>query len=383
MKRMKAYQFRLYPTIEQEILINKTIGCTRLVYNIMLSKKKENNKLSKFDLNREIPSLYKEYPFLSEVDSMSLRCAVSDLCNGFDKYYKKQGGYPKYKKKGCKDSYRTNFITSTYKGVRYENIKLDLKNKTIILPKLKEVKIRGYRNLESINSRIINATVKHIANKYYVSLCVEEEYILPEKRERNVVGIDLGVKTLVTTSDGDTYGNPRYLEKYERKIKGLQKGLSRKVKGSKNYEKNKIKLEEANRKLKNARKKMAEEIASNITKEYDIIITEKLEVKEMTGKNKTNKKLRKEIINAAFSEIIRKIKYKSKELNKVFYQVDTYYPSSQICYRCGNQDKSMKDIRKRKYECTKCGVEIDRDLNASINIMFEGLCGYKKQVYNN
>ena len=383
MKLMRAYQFRLYPNIEQEILINKTIGCARLVYNIMLSKKKDNPNLSRFDLNKEIPSLYKEYPFLSEVDSTSLRCVVTDLCNGFDKYNKGTGGYPKFKKKGCKDSYRTNLITSTYKGTRYENIKIDLKKRTIILPKLKEIKIRGYRNLESINGRIINVTIKHIANKYYASVCVEEDIILPEKRESSVVGIDLGVKSLVVTSDGDVYGNPNYLDKYEKKIKGLQKGLSRKKKGSKNYQKNKLKLEEVYRKLKNARKKQAEEIVSKITKEYDIIVAEKLKVKEMIEtKNLQKKHLRKEIINATFSEILRKIEYKCKILNKVFYQVDTYYPSSQICHHCGNIDKSMKDISKRKYECRKCGVEIDRDINASMNIMFEGLCGYYKEVYN-
>jgi len=171
---------------------------------------------------------------------MSLRCAVTDLCNGFDKYYKKTGGYPKFKKKGRKDSFRTNLITNTYKGKVYENIKIDLKNRLITLPKLKEVRFRGYRNIEQINGRIINATIEREASKYYVSVCVEENMILPEKKEDYVVGIDIGVTSLVITSDNEYYGNPRYLEKYERKIKGLQKGLSRKVKRSKNNNKNKF-----------------------------------------------------------------------------------------------------------------------------------------------
>lgn len=381
----KAYKFRIYPTKEQEVLINKTIGCTRLVYNIMLSKKKINNKLNKYDLIKEIPILYQEYPFLKEADSMSLRCAIIDLCNGFDKYYKKTGGYPKFKKKGNKDSYRTNLITSTYKGKVYENIKLDLKEKIITLPKLKEVKIRGYRHLKKIDGRIINVTIERLANKYYVSVCVEENIISIQKRkEEYALGIDIGVSNIVVTSDKEYYGNPRYLEKYERKIKGLQKGLSRKVKGSKNYNKNKIKIQEVYRKLKNARKKLVEEIVSKVTRNNDIIITERLKVKGMLNKkDKGTKKLRKEIINATFSEIIRKLEYKCRWLNKIFYQVDTYYPSSQICNRCGNVDKRMKDIRKREYKCSKCNNEIERDLNASINIMYEGICSIYKERYSN
>lgn len=380
MKIIKTYKFRLYPNEFQKILINKTFGCTRLIYNIMLSKKNKNNTLTKFDLNKEIPNLYIDYPFLKEIDSMALRNVVSDLCVGFDKYYKKQGGYPKYKKKGTKDSYRTNYISSTYKGTTYSNIRINLEKRVISLPKLKEVKIRGYRNLKNIEGRIINVTVKSEANKYYVLMCVEEDVIRKHK-EVSAVGIDIGVKNLVVTSDGEEYGNPKYLDKYERKIKGLQKGLSRKEKGSNNYKKTQLKIQEIYRKMKNARKKIIEEIVSKVTKYNDIIIAEKLKVKKMIEKNK--KRLRKEIINATFSEIIRKIEYKCKYENKIFYQVDTYYPSSQICSRCGNIDKNMKDLSKREYKCCKCNTKIDRDINASINIMAEGIFRYYKEKYSN
>lgn len=146
MKIMKAYKFRLYPNIDQKILINKTIGCTRFIYNYILEKKIKNNKLSRFDLNNLIPRVCEEYPYLKEVDSMSLRCAIKDLSEGFNKYYSGKGGIPNFKKKGIKNSYRTNLITSIYKGKKYENIKLDLQKRIIILPKLKEIKIRGYRH---------------------------------------------------------------------------------------------------------------------------------------------------------------------------------------------------------------------------------------------
>ena len=378
MKIHRAYKFRLYPTKEQVVYIRKTFGCTRFVYNYCLDLKRKNKYLTKFDLIKELPKLKKEYPFLKEVDSSSLQNAVTDLMVGFSKQENNQGGYPKFKKKGEKESFRTNFITSSYKGRVYENIKVDLTRRVIELPKLKEIKIRGYRNLEELTGRILNAIVKEVSTKFYVSLCIEEELELPEKVTNKAVGIDIGVKNLVVTSNKEYYGNPRYLDKYERKIKRLQLELSRKVKGSKNYIKCKKKLEEVYRKLKNARKKTVEKIVSNITRNHDIIIAENLQVMKMLVHNNNHKHLRKEITNATFSEIIRILKYKCLWLNKIFIQISPYYASSQICSRCGNKDTVMKDLRIREYRCSKCGLEIDRDYNASINILNEGL-----KCYNN
>ena len=378
MKIHRAYKFRLYPTKEQIVLIHQTFGCTRFVYNYCLDLKRKNKYLTKFDLMKELPKLKKEYPFLKEVDSSSLQNAVTDLMVGFSKQENNQGGYPKFKKKGVKESFRTSYITSSYKNSIYENIKVDLTRRVIELPKLKEVKIRGYRNLEELPGRILNATVKEVGTKFYVSLCIEEELELPEKVTNKAVGIDIGVKNLVVTSNGDYYGNPRYLDKYERKIKRLQLELSRKVKGSKNYIKCKKKLEEVYRKLKNARKKTVEKIVQQVTMYHDIIIAENLQVKKMLVHKNNHKHLRKEITNATFSEIIRILKYKCLWLNKIFIQVSPYYPSSQICSKCGNRNEEMKDIRVRELKCSKCGLEIERDYNASINILNEGL-----RCYNN
>lgn len=369
----KAYKFRLYPSNEQKTLIHKTLGCNRLIYNKLLTLKKEDKSLSRFDMCKLLPSLKEEYTFLSEIDSMSLRCSVTDLDNGFNRYYKGLGGHPHYKKYGVKSSYRTNYITSEYKGKVYENIKVDLINKTIILPKLGSVKIRGYRNLSELSGRIINATVSRIAEKYYVSVLVEEEIKIPEDKTRKIVGLDLGVKTLVTTSDNEYYGNPRYLTKYENKIKRLQRDLSRKQRGSNNYNKNLTKIEETYRKLKNSRKKMAEEIVSKIIKENDVIVTETLNIKELTSKSNRKKNLRKEILNATFASIIRRLEYKCKWNGKTLIKVNPYYESSQICSCCGYIDKSMKDLNKREYHCIKCGNIVDRDINASQNLINEGV----------
>ena len=376
MKIYKAYQFRLYPTKEQEVFIRKTFGCTRFVYNYCLDLKRNNKYLTKFDLIKELPKLKKEYSFLKEVDNYSLQNAITDLMVGFSKQENNQGGYPRFKKKGEKESFRTSFVTSSYKGRVYENIKVDLTRRVIELPKLKEVKIRGYRRLEKLPGRILNATVKEVGTRFYVSLCIEEELKLPEKVTNKAVGIDIGVKNLVVTSNKEYYGNPKYLAKYERKIKHLQQELSRKIKGSKNYIKCKKKIAEVYRKLKNARKKIVEEVVKKVTTYHDIIIAENLQVKKMLENENNHKNLRKEISNATFSEIIRVLKYKCLWENKAFIQLNPYYPSSQICSNCGAKNEEMKDIGVREFKCSKCGLEIERDYNASINILKEGLKSY-------
>ena len=374
----RAYKFRLYPTKEQETLIHKTFGCTRFVYNYCLDLKRNNKHLTKFDLMKELPRLKKKYPFLREVDSCSLQNAITDLMAGFGLFEKGIGGYPRFKKKGEKESFRTSFVTSSYKGTVYENIKVDLTKRVIELPKLKEIKIRGYRNLDKLPGRILNATIREVGTKFYVSVCVEEEIEIQERSGSKAVGIDIGVKNLVVTSNHEYYGNPKYLDKYEKKIQRLQQELSRKIKGSKNYIKCKKKIEEVYRKLKNARKKLVEKIVSNITKSHDIIIAENLKVKKMLENKNNHKHLRKEITNATFNEIIRILKYKCLWLNKIFIQVSPYYASSRICSRCKNKENVMKDIKVREYKCSKCGLEIERDYNASINILNEGL-----KCYNN
>ena len=195
---------------------------------------------------------------------------------------------------------------------------------------------------------------------------------VPIIKPRTIVGIDLGIKKLLTLSDGTVYDNNKYIDKYTKRIKRKQRELSRKEKGSKNYYKCKKELAILYSKLANARKFYTHKITKDITDEYDIITCEQLKTKEMIIKGKDNK-LSSKINDATFSEIIRQIQYKARYKGKVFYQINTYYPSSQICSRCSAQDKRYKDLTRREYKCLKCNQEIDRDLNASINIMFEGL----------
>lgn len=198
----------------------------------------------------------------------------------------------------------------------------------------------------------------------------------------SIVGIDLGVKKLVTLSDGTEYENNKYILKYEKRIKRMQRALSRKVKGSNNYFKCKRKLVTLHNKLANSRKCYIHKISKNITDEYDIITCEKLHTKSMIIEGKKNT-LSKNINDACFNEIIRQLEYKSKFKGKQFYQIYDYYPSSQTCSRCNNQDKKYKKLNERTYNCTKCYLKLDRDLNASINIMFEGLKMYIKNNKRN
>ena len=284
MKIYKNYKFRLYPSKEQQELINKTLGCTRFIYNTMLYEKEKlykENKITKTkkDCIKELPLLKQTYPWLMEVDSMALTTTIFDLENAFKNFYRTKN-YPKYKDKYSKNSYRTNYIKNIYKNKIYENIKLDMKNKTITLPKLKNMKIKGYRKTKEIKGRIKNATISKEINRYYVSVLYEQD--LEEKNiiPKTIVGIDLGVKDLVITSYGEKYENKKYITKYENKIKNLQKWLSKKEKGSKNYYKVKNKIKETYKKLKNARKYIIHKITKEIVNSNDLIITETLQTKK-------------------------------------------------------------------------------------------------------
>ena len=377
MNMYKSYQFRLYPNDSQIIMIQKTFGCTRFVYNHYLEKRKKGD-LTCFDTIKDLPNLYSEYPFLKEVDSCSLRCSLFDLEDAFKRFIKHQNNYPKFKGKySSKRSYRTNYITSTYKERKYENIKVDLKRKVITLPKLKEVKIRGYRDLESLPGRIINATIsEYSSGKYYVSVLVEVNHIEPKIIPKRIVGIDLGIKDVVITSDGEKIKNEKIIEKYEKRIKRKQRELARREKGSSNYYKTKKKLAVLFQKLKNARKYFIYQITKKLVLENDIVVSETLKVKEMIEE----KKFSKYLTDVSLSEICRILEYKAKYYGKRYIQIDSYYPSSQGCSKCGYKNEKVKELSVRNWVCPECGSYHDRDINASQNILFEGIKKYVKEL---
>lgn len=228
----KAYKFRIYPNEKQKELINKTLGCSRFVYNFFLNKIKENGyKKASENIKYYTQYLKFEYPFLQEVDSIIIRTSLFNLEDSYKRFFNKQGSYPKFKSKYIKNSYNTSAVYSTYKNNNYCNIEIDLENRIIKLPKLKKMKIRGYRNTKSINGRILNATVsKEPTGKYYVSVLYEMHDKINEVTPTSIVGIDLGVKNLLTLSTGETYQNNKYLLKYEKKNKENAKSTLKKSK---------------------------------------------------------------------------------------------------------------------------------------------------------
>ena len=377
----KSYKFRLYPNKEQIDLINETIDCCRFVYNHYLVKMKTNGYMNAYSNLTDFTSVLKyETTFLQKIDNTTIRKTLIDLDNAYKKFFNKQGKYPKFKSKYSSNCYYTSAKHWSFKDKEYSNIELDLINRRIKLPNLNWVNIRGYRNVNNIIGKIINASISKEPNgKYYVSVLYDIYDKTPEVNHSSIVGIDLGIKKLLTLSDGTTYDNNRYIDKYEKRIKRKQRELFRKEKGSNNYSKCKKELAILYGKLSNARKYYIHKITKDITDEYDIITCEKLYVKEMITRG-TKTKLSKKINDATLSEILRQLQYKSDFKGKKFYQVDTFYPSSQVCSRCDHRDIKYKDLKERTYKCSECNLEMDRDLNASINIMFEGLKLYMKDL---
>ena len=378
---LKGYVLRLYPTDNQKELINKTIGCTRFIYNHFLDEKIKDYKTSGkskscYDQIKELPGLCKEYPWLSEVDSCSLRTALFNLDDAYKRFFKKQNEFPRFKNKDVGNSYKTNNIKNTYKNKNYESIKLDFQNKVITLPKLKEVKFRGYRNKTSLIGNVKSAVIRRQAGKYYVSVLVEEPLLLPEFTPRSIVGLDLGFKDLIITSYNEKIENSLKSQNVQKRIKGLQKGLARCQPGSKNRYKIKLKIQRAYMKLKNIRKHLIHDITKKLVKENDIIVMEDLDIKNMYQTHS----IAKSLTNIPLAEIKRVLEYKCKWQNKKLFTINRYYPSSQICSVCGYRNRELKDLSIREWECPECGRVHDRDLNASVNIMFEGLKMYMRSL---
>ena len=376
MNTYKAYKLRIYPTDSQRELIEKTFGCTRYIYNNFLAERKNKYEESKtkvhvYEQLKELTDLKREKEWLREIDSCALQACVYNLDDAFQKFFK-GNGYPKFRAKGVHESFRTNNTLNTYKDKKYESIRIDFNKRIITLPKLKEVKFRGYRTTKEIIGKIKSATISKDTNKYFVSVLVEMPFIKYSISPTSIVGLDLGIKNFIVTSNGEKLKNEVKIN--ENRLKGLQKWLSRCKPGSKNRYKVKLKIQRLYLKIRNARKHMIYKLANNILKENDIVAVESLDVKSMYQVHKIAKHLK----NLPIRELIRVLKYKSNWLGKKVIEINKYYPSSQCCNRCDYKNEDVKDLSVRKWTCPKCGMIHDRDINASINIMFEGLKIYMK-----
>ena len=377
MNTYKAYKLRIYPTDFQRELLEKTFGCTRYIYNNFLAERKNKyeeskTRISVYEQLKELTDLKKEKEWLREIDSCALQACVYNLDDAFQKFFK-GNGYPRFRVKGVHESFRTNNTLNSYKNKKYESIRIDFKKRIITLPKLKEVKFRGYRKDKKMVGKIKSATISEYASKYFVSILVEMPFVKYSLKPTTIVGLDLGIKDFIVTSNGEKLKNEVKIN--EKRLKGLQKWLSRCKPGSKNRYKVKLKIQRLYLKIRNARKHMIYKLANKIIKENDIIAIENLDVKSMYQVHKIAKHLK----NIPISEFIRVLKYKSKWLGKKVIEINKYYPSSQSCNRCGFKNEEVKNLSIRKWICPRCGIIHDRDINASINIMFEGLKIYMKE----
>ena len=377
MNTYRAYKLRIYPTDLQGELIEKTFGCTRYIYNNFLAERKNKYEESKIKVHvyeqlKELTDLKREKEWLREIDSCALQASVYNLNDAFQGFFHGKG-YPKFKAKGVHESFRTNNTLSTYKNKKYETIRVDFNKRIITLPKLKEVKFRGYRTTKEIVGKIKSATISKDANKYFISILVEVPFFKYSINPTSIVGLDLGIKDFIVTSNGEKLKNEVKIN--EKRLKGLQRWLSRCKPGSKNRYKVKLKIQRLYLKIRNARKYMIYKLANNILKENDIVAVERLDVKSMYQVHKIAKHLK----NIPISEFIRILKYKADWLGKKVISINKYYPSSQCCNRCDYKNEEVKDLSVRKWICPRCGFEHDRDINASENIMFEGLKIYMKE----
>lgn len=364
----KAFKYRIYPNKRQQELIQKTFGCTRFVYNYYLNKRKETyeNDKTTFTYNmcsKDLTNLKKELEWLKEPDKDSLQKALKDLDMAYQKFFKEHTGYPKFKsKKNRYKSYRTSY-TKTSAGGNIMYI-----DKHIKLPKLGLVKVR---DKQIPQGRILNATISQEPNgHYYCSLCCTDIKFDQYPKTNKNVGIDLGLVDFAILSDGIKIENPRFYENSEQKLAKLQKELSRKTIGSSRWEKTRLKVAKLQKHITNQRKDFLQKLTTTIISTYDVIAIEDLDVKSM---KETDSKIRnKRVGDVSWSEFRRMLTYKSQWYGKELSVIDRYYPSSQICHVCGNRDgKKSEDIR--NWICPHCNSELDRDINAAINILNEGL----------
>ena len=364
---LKAHKVRLYPTIDQQVFFAKSFGCVRFIWNKMLSDKIEHYKETKTTLKNYPAQYKKEFEWLQEVDSLALSKVERHLQKAYQSFFKNGTGFPKFKKKGQRDSY----ITNNQKGT------VAITNNTVKLPKIGHISAK-FPN--KINGLIKSATISRTpSGKYYVSLLVKT-IATPLPKTHSNIGIDLGLIDFIVLSDGTKVANPKFLSKLQDKLARAQKILAkrraiakvanRKLSDSRNYQKQKFKVAKVYEKITNSRTDFLHKLSFNLIKNHDVIAIEDLNVKGMVK----NHKLAKAILDSSWSTFTTMLAYKAEWYGKTLVKIDRWYPSSKTCSGCNHLlTKAELPLSLRSWDCPSCLQTNDRDINASINILNEGL----------
>jgi putative transposase len=357
---LRTYKFELQPTQDQKVLLEKHFGCVRFVYNYFLNERKEQYQANKKSDNyyaqaATLTELKKkeETAWLKEVNSQSLQFALRSLDTAYVNFFRGNAKFPRFKSKKKKNSFTIPQFAK-------------LENGRLYAPKFKEgIKVNVHRE---VKGKIGKCTItKNSTGKYFVSILSEEQYE-PMEKTGAVCGIDLGLKDFVITSDGKKSKNNKYTKRYERKLTKQQKHLSRKTKGSSSFERQRRKVAKIHEKITNSRMDNLHKVSHKLISDYDVIALEDLNIKGMVK----NHKLAKHISDASWGTFVRMLEYKADWNDKQIVKINRFYPSSKTCHVCGwiKQDLNLSI---REWTCPNCGTTHDRDQNASINILKEGL----------
>ena len=357
---LKTYKYKLLPDEEQTVLLNKHFGSIRFVYNHFLNErireyKDNDNSINYYDNAKSLTLLKKEddYKWLKEVNSQSLQDSLQNLETAYKNFFKFKKGFPKFKSRKYKNSF------SVPQFVKVDGSYLNI-------PKFKNnIKFIKHR---PFNGNIRSCTISRTAtNEYFVSILVETTHRVVPKTGKTI-GIDLGIKDFAITSEGYKYKNNRYTKKYAKELKQQQQHLSRKTKDSNAYQKQKLKVAKIHKKITNSRIDNLHKVSTDLISKYDKIILEDLNIKGMIK----NHKLSKHIADVSWGKFIELLTYKAKWDDKEIIHIDRYFPSSKSCNKCGyiNQDLNLSV---REWTCKGCETTLDRDLNAALNILNEGL----------
>ena len=357
----KAYKFRIYPNAEQQIILAKTFGCVRFIYNQMLSDKINHYEETKQKLNNT-PAQYKsKFPWLKEVDSLALANAQMNLQTAYNSFFRNPKiGFPKFKsKKSNRRSYTTNCVNG--------NISID--NGFLKLPKVGLVKLKQHRLILS-NYKLKSVTISQTpSGKYYASVLFEYENQIQEQELHDFLGLDFSMHGLYKDSNGNEPAYPRYYRQAEERLKREQRKLSLMQKGSKNRSRQRIKVANLHEKVANQRKDFLHKQSRQIVNAYDCVCIENLDMKAMSQ----SLNFGKSIADDGWGMFVTFLKYKLEETGKRLVKVNKFFASSQICNVCGYKNTATKNLSIRAWDCPECGAHHDRDINAAINIRNEGM----------